>query len=42
MIAASAADTVKTIMRDNGFTNISVHEAVMFFHRPTPPCGWIF
>jgi len=37
MIAASAADDVKRIMRDAGFTNIAVHETVMFFNQPNSP-----
>lgn len=37
MIAASAADAVRHIMRDAGFTNISVHETVMFFNHPDSP-----
>ncbi len=37
MIAASAADAVRRIMRDAGFTNNSVHETVMFFNQPDSP-----
>ena len=37
MIAASASDAVKRIMRDAGFTNIAVHETVMFFNQPCSP-----
>ena len=37
MIAASAADEVRRIMREAGFTNIAVHETVMFFNQPGSP-----
>ncbi len=37
MIAASASDTVKRIMRDAGFTNMALHETVMFFNQPNSP-----
>ncbi|MDA0991299.1 MAG: nucleotidyl transferase AbiEii/AbiGii toxin family protein [Verrucomicrobia bacterium] len=37
MIAAPAADEVKRIMLASGFTNITVHETVMFFNQPGSP-----
>lgn len=37
MIAAEAADAVQRIMRNAGFTNIAVHETVMFFSQPESP-----
>ena len=37
MIAASDADAVRHIMRNAGFTNLAVHETVMFFNRPGSP-----
>jgi len=37
MIAASDADAVRRIMHDAGFTNISIHETVMFFQQPDSP-----
>jgi len=37
MIAAPAAETVQRIMRDAGFTNLAVHETVMFFNQPDSP-----
>lgn len=37
MIAAADADAVQRIMRDAGFTNIAVHETVMFFNQPESP-----
>jgi len=37
MIASPQADTARQIMRDAGFTNIAVHETVMFFSRPDSP-----
>lgn len=37
MIASPQADAVKQIMREAGFTNIAVHETVMFFSQPNSP-----
>jgi len=37
MIASPQADAVRQIMRDAGFTNIAMHETVMFFSRPDSP-----
>lgn len=37
MIATSAADTVKRIMLAAGFTNMALHETVMFFNQPNSP-----
>ncbi|MBL7077157.1 MAG: nucleotidyltransferase [Kiritimatiellae bacterium] len=34
MIAAAQEDVVRRIMRDTGFTNMAIHETVMFFKRP--------
>jgi hypothetical protein len=37
MIAASDENTVRRVMQEAGFTNISLHETVMFFSRPGSP-----
>ncbi len=37
MVAATAADAVRAIMRDAGFSNVAIHETVMFFSRPGSP-----
>ncbi len=37
MIAASDADAVRRIMHEAGFTNVSIHETVMFFQQPDSP-----
>lgn len=37
MIAAPDAESVQEIMRNAGFTNIAVHETVMFFSQPDSP-----
>jgi len=37
MIASTDADAVRTMMRDAGFTNISVQDVVMFFNQPGSP-----
>ena len=38
MIVAEQRDTVRAIMKREGFTNVAVHENVMFFQRPGS--GW--
>ena len=37
MIASADEDAVKHIMRKSGFTNIAVHDTVVFFSRPESP-----
>ncbi len=37
MIAGGDANAVRTIMRNAGFTNISVHDTVTFFNQPGSP-----
>lgn len=37
MIAAADEGTVRGVMQAAGFTNIAVHETVMFFNRPGSP-----
>jgi len=37
MIASTSADKVREIMKDAGFTNVSVHDVVMFFNQPGSP-----
>jgi len=37
MVAAADEDAVRRVMQEAGFTNISLHEAVMFFSRPGSP-----
>jgi hypothetical protein len=37
MIAASSSDRVRDLMKNAGFTNISLHDSVMFFNRPDTP-----
>jgi len=34
MIVAEQRDVVQAVMRREGFTNVAVHENVMFFQRP--------
>ncbi len=34
MVAATAADSVRSVMRDAGFSNVAIHETVMFFSCP--------
>jgi hypothetical protein len=34
MVAAADADAVRRIMHAEGFTNVAVHETVMFFNQP--------
>lgn len=37
MVAATDEDAVRRVMQEAGFTNISLHETVMFFNRPGSP-----
>jgi predicted nucleotidyltransferase len=37
MVAATDEATVRRVMREAGYTNVAVHETVMFFNRPGSP-----
>lgn len=42
MVAAADADAVRTIMHAEGFTNVAVHETVIFFNQPGTPLRVVF